>query len=80
MRTPGAVLAALPLLARAVVLGAISAGFIGGVVGLIVGLHTYVPTALFAVVELGLPAAIAGAVVGLAIGSMTLAVRRLARW
>ena len=74
------VVAALPLLPRAVVIGASSAVVVGGIVGLIVGLHTYAPTAPFAVVELGLPATIVGAIVGLAIGSMVLAVRRIARW
>lgn len=79
VRTPRA-LAALPLLPRAVVIGATSVGVVGGTIGLIVGLRTYAPTAPFAVVELGLPATIAGAVAGLAIGSMILAVRRIARW
>ena len=65
---------------RVVALGATSAGVVGGIVGLIVGLHTYAPTAPFAVVELGLPANIAGAVARPAIGSLILAVRRIARW
>ena len=80
VRTPCAVLAALPLLPRVVALGATSAGVVGGIVGLIVGLHPYAPAAPFAVVEFGLPATIAGAVTGPAIGSLILAVRRIARW
>lgn len=73
-------LAALPLLQRAVVIGATCAGIIGGIVGLVAGLHAYAPTAPFAVVELGLPATIAGAVTGLVIGSIILTIRRVARW
>lgn len=79
VRTPRSVLAVLPLLARAVVIGTASAGVVGAIIGLVVGLRTYAPTAPFAVVELGLPAAIMGAVAGLAIGSIILAIRRIAR-
>jgi hypothetical protein len=80
MRNPLAVLAELPLLPRAVVIGAIAAGTAGAITGLVVGLLAYAPTAPFAVVELGLPATIVGALSGLAIGSIILAIRRLARW
>lgn len=73
-------LAALPLLARAVLIGTMSTGVVGAIIGLVVGLRTYAPTAPFAVVELGLPAAIVGAVAGLAIGSIICALRRIARW
>lgn len=69
----------MPLLLRSVVIGATCAGLFGAVVGLVVGLRTYAPTAAFAVIELGLPATFAGAVVGLAIGSLLLAVRSLGR-
>lgn len=78
VRMPKA-LALMPLLQRAVVVGAVSAAAAGSVLGLVIGLFTYAPTAPFAVVELGLPAAVAGAVTGLAIGSIILAVRRIAR-
>lgn len=51
----------------------------GAIIGLVVGLRTYAPTAPFAVVELGIPAAAAGAAVGLATGSVVLALRRINR-
>lgn len=77
MRTPGAVLATLPLVLRAVVIGAACIGVVGALVGLVVGLFTYAPTAPFAVVELGLPAAVTGALVGFVVGSVLLAVRAI---
>jgi hypothetical protein len=43
---------------------------LGGVVGLVVGLVAYPPTAWFAIVEVGLPAGVLGAVLGLAAGSI----------
>jgi fructose-specific phosphotransferase system IIC component len=70
-------MAALPLLPRTVLVGALSAGIVGGVLGLIVGLKTYAPTAPFAVVELGLPATVTGAVIGLVTGSIISAARRI---
>lgn len=76
MRTPFAQLTLLP---RAVVIGALSAGIVGGIVGLVVGLFTNVPTAPFALVELGLPATIVGALTGLVIGSVILAIQRFGR-
>ena len=79
MRTLRTVLAKLPLLGRATAIGTASAGTVGAIVGLVVGLRTYAPTAPFAVIELGLPAAIVGAVAGLAIGSIILRIRRIAR-
>jgi hypothetical protein len=54
-------------------LGVIGAGLsasIGAIVGLIVGLLVYPPTAWFAILELGAPAAIVGAVGGLATGAV----------
>jgi hypothetical protein len=74
------VLAGLRLLPRAVVGGMTSAGVIGAIAGFVVGLRRYAPTAPFAIVELGLPAAIVGALVGLAIGLILLAIRRIGRW
>ena len=47
------------------------------VVGLIVGLHVYPPTAWFAVFELGVPAAIVGALLGLASGLSVRGIRHL---
>ncbi len=56
--------------------GAASVGLIGSTVGLIIGLCVNVPTAPFAVVELGLPATVLGAVVGLAVGGLVTLARR----
>jgi hypothetical protein len=67
----------LPLPGRWAVIGAASVGTIGAVVGLVVGLIVYAPTALFAVVELGLPAAIVGGVIGLSTGVVVIAGRRI---
>lgn len=76
MNTP---LAHLPVLPRSIVIGTVITGTVGGLVGLIVGLFTYAPTAPFAVIEVGLPATIAGAIIGLIVGSLILTFRRLAR-
>jgi hypothetical protein len=59
---------ALP--ARWALIGAAVAGGLGFVVGVIVGLVVYAPTALFAGVELGIPAAVLGALLGLAAGAI----------
>jgi hypothetical protein len=50
---------------------------IGAAVGLAIGLIVYAPTAPFAVLELGLPAAIVGGVIGLSTGVIVLAGRRI---
>jgi len=60
----------LPLPARFAVAGATSAGAIGAIAGLVIGLLAYAPTAPFAVIELAVPASIAGGVVGLIAGSL----------
>ncbi len=70
-------LRSLPLPARWAIVGAAAAGVIGAIAGLVIGLHVYAPTAAFAVVELGLPAAIAGGVLGLAAGVIVTAGRRI---
>ena len=67
----------LPLLARAAVMGAAFAGITGAIAGLVVGLLTNPPTAPFAVVELGLPAAVVGALGGLVTGLVVFALRRI---
>lgn len=66
-RTPG-LLRDVPAPARAACVGALSAGAVGAIVGLVVGIEAYPPTAWFAVLELGVPAACAGGVVGLFAG------------
>jgi ABC-type uncharacterized transport system permease subunit len=70
---------AAPLLARWIVVGATSAGVIGAIVGMVVGLRTYPPTAWFAVFELGIPATIAGGLVGFVAALVVMAGRRIMR-
>ena len=72
-------LGAMPVLPRAIVIGASGAGLTGAMIGLLVGLAAYPPTAAFAVIELGVPATIAGAVGGLLTGSIIRIVRRFGR-
>ena len=67
----------LPLRARWASIGAFSAGVTGGIVGLVIGLFVYAPTAPFAVFELGLPAMFAGGVVGLLAGMIMMTARRI---
>jgi hypothetical protein len=69
----------LPQVMRWVVVGAASLGSAGAIVGLVVGLHVYAPTAPFAIVELGLPATLVGGLVGLVTGSMVALGRRIKR-
>jgi len=66
----------LPLPLRGAALGAMIAGVGGGVLGLIIGLSAYPPTAWFAVFELGVPAAVLGGVAGLAAGAIVRLTRR----
>ncbi|MHB2023822.1 MAG: hypothetical protein ACYCO3_10905 [Mycobacteriales bacterium] len=54
----------LPLPGRWAAVGATCVGVIGAVAGLVIGLIVHPPTALFAVVELGLPATIIGGSLG----------------
>jgi hypothetical protein len=56
-----------------------SAGVIGAIAGLVVGLLAYPPTALFAVFELGVPATIAGGLVGFVAALIVMAGRRIMR-
>jgi hypothetical protein len=79
MNTIAARLGVLPRPWRRAVAGAASAGLIGATAGLVIGLRVYPPTAAFAVVELGLPAAVAGGVAGLVVGAVVTAGRRIKR-
>lgn len=54
--------------ARGAHVGAMLAGGIGAIAGLVIGLHVRAATAWFAVFELGVPATAAGAVVGFVSG------------
>jgi hypothetical protein len=78
-RLPVELLGDVLLPVRWTVLGAASLGVIGAIVGLIVGLLAYPPTACFAVLELGVPAATAGAVAGLFAALIVTAGRRIMR-
>jgi hypothetical protein len=66
-----------PLPARWALAAAVAAGAIGNIVGLIVGLHVYAPTAPFAAIEIGLPAAVVGGLVGLVSGAIVTVSRRI---
>jgi hypothetical protein len=68
-----------PLIGRWATAGAVCLGAMGAVTGLVIGLIAHPPTAAFAVVELGLPAAIVGGVMGLVTGMLVLASRRIRR-
>jgi hypothetical protein len=65
----------MPFPARFAVIGAAVFGIAGGVAGLISGLHAYAPTAWFAVIELGMPAALVGGLAGSLVGFVVQAVR-----
>lgn len=67
----------MPMLVRWVVIGAISAGVTGGLVGLVVGLFVYAPTAPFGAVELGFPATLTGGIGGLVAGLIMITIRRI---
>ena len=66
----------MPLVPKFAIVGAAAAFLLGGLAGLVVGLLAYPPTAWFAVVEAGIPAAILGAVGGALTGVIAVAIRR----
>ena len=74
MGSPWSSLAAVPRVPRFMAIGAIVAGIIGGIAGLVLGLQAHPPTAWFAVLEIGVPAAIVGALLGALVGLITFAV------
>ena len=57
--------------------GAICAGAVGAIVGLIVGLFAYAPTAWAAMFEVGMPAFVLGALLGAISGAVATALRRV---
>jgi len=67
----------VPVPARWMLLGAVGLGVIGGVVGPVLGLDAYPPTAWFAVLEVGIPATILGGLLGLAAGGAAWGIGRL---
>lgn len=69
----------LPLPARCAVLGALLLGVPGVLLGVVLGLRAYAPTAWAAGVEVGLPAALLGALLGALVGLARLARRRTPR-
>lgn len=76
VKTP-AWLAEIPLVPRWLMIGAILAGSVGAVAGLIVGLYAYAPTAWFAIFELGIPSAFAGAALGALAASVAIVARKV---
>jgi hypothetical protein len=69
----------MPLVPRAVTIGAGCLGAVGGVVGLVVGLFAYAPTAPVAMLEVGLPATLAGGVLGAIAGLLGVVAQKVAR-
>jgi hypothetical protein len=65
MAKPASALDRPDLMARLSGIGAGVGAILGGIVGLIIGLVVYPPTAWFATIEMGVPAAILGGVGGL---------------
>jgi hypothetical protein len=62
------------VIGRAIVVCAVSGTAVGGLVGLVVGLHVYPPTAPFAVVEAGVFGAMIGVVLGFWVGLIQYAI------
>jgi hypothetical protein len=79
MRTTAARSAGWPRPARWALIGAAGTGGFGTIVGVIIGLFVYAPTAAFAGVELGIPSTVVGAVLGAAAGAMAAVGRRFSR-
>jgi hypothetical protein len=69
-------LVAMPLIPRCAVVGATVAGILGAIVGLVLGLRAYAPTAWFAVIEVAVPAAIVGALLGAVAGLVAVTVQK----
>ena len=69
-------LAHLPLPIGVSVSCALVSGVLGGICGLVLGLIAYPPTAWFAVLEVGVPAAVVGGIAGLVTGGLLWLARR----
>lgn len=69
----------LPVVAQCAVIGSLVGAPVGGIVGLILGIRTYVPTAWFAVLEVGVPGMIVGTLSALLVGTIVAGVRALAK-
>jgi uncharacterized membrane protein YedE/YeeE len=67
------------LMSRWAAVGSVAAFIAGAIVGLIVGLDAYPPTAWFAVFEVGIPAAVVGGLLGLVGGAVAYTIQRLRR-
>jgi hypothetical protein len=67
----------LPLPTRCGVIGGALLGGIGLVLGFVIGLFVYAPTAAFAALELGIPATVVGEVVGFTVGGLVALGRRM---
>lgn len=65
-----------PVPVRFAVVAALALGLLGALAGLVLGLLSHPPTAWFAVLEIGVPAALLGALAGLTVGSATWLLRR----
>jgi hypothetical protein len=72
-------MAAMQLIPRFAIAGALVALLLGGLVGLVLGLRAYPPTAWFAVFEVGIPAGALGAVLGAFVGMVAGTVQRMNR-
>jgi hypothetical protein len=72
-------LASVPIIPRFVVVCSTTALLFGGLVGLVLGLRAYPPTAWFAVLEVGVPAGILGALLGAFVGMVTATMQRISR-
>lgn len=69
----------LPRARRFALSGAVAAGSVGALAGLIIGVGVHPATAWFAVVELGVPAALTGGLVGLIAGAAANLLTRVRR-
>jgi hypothetical protein len=58
------------------VIGAAAFSAIGGLVGLVLGLKSFPPTAWFAILEVGVPSGILGGSLGLLAGTLVKLLRR----